>query len=139
MQLRSGTITKNVINQKGPQLTESKQQYFSTYWPSLEEARNLSIKTDDPELFNWFATSLVERTQDKNNLHTNRLCLLILIESFFRCGLPVLKKYHRIMLIAYVKVESSYLFTGTPIPNEMSQYLMKFNELISQVLLALNQ
>ncbi len=35
--------------------------FFYTYWPSLEEARNLSIKTDDPEMFNWFATSLVAR------------------------------------------------------------------------------
>jgi hypothetical protein len=150
MQLRSGNIIPNmqvhhvrpkkVINpEKLKRIKEAHdliyKQYvcFGTSWPSLEEARNLSIKTDDIQLFGEFAKSLIARAQDKNNLDkdTNRLCFLTIIESFFRCGLPVLKKYHGVMLIAYVKLEGA--FSGTLIPKDMNQYLMKFKELIIQV------
>ncbi len=105
---------------------------FSTRWPSLEEARALSISTDDQERFGDFCQSLTVLSHLKNNdVYTNRLLLLAITESFFRCGLPLLQTYYKLMVTIYKKLKGAYTFHKPP--KDLEKYLVQLKDLMFRV------
>ena len=138
MNLRSGkTLTPipTVPNTRLKALHDSvlkKFVCFGNTWPSLEEARDLSISTHDPERFGEFGRFLVKLSYDKkNHVRTNRLCFLAVTESLFQCGLPVLEKYYRLMVLTYKKLQAAHPIDETP--RDMKEYLVRLKDLMFRV------
>jgi len=87
-------------------------------WPSLSRARELSISTDDPECFAMFCKV---QFLGSGCVDTNRLITLVICETLFRCGLPVVEKFYPLMEAMYYKMQ------GSLCPRD---YLDRFHELM---------
>ena len=84
-------------------------------WPFFL-ARELSISTDDPECFACFCR---EQFLQSGSIDTNRLITLVICESLYRCGVPVVKKFYPLMEAMYYKMQ------GSECPRD---YLDRFHE-----------
>jgi hypothetical protein len=127
MNLRSG---KTLLPTPPPEKVRFRFQVadcFGNTWPSLEEARDMSISTDNPDHFHTFCMGMINNV---NNVADNRLCFLAITESFFRCGQPVLKKYFNVILSSYQKLRDAFQIQT---PRDMKQYLVKLNDLMFRV------
>ena len=141
MNLRSGKtllpmpLVANARLEKMKALHDSvfeKYVCFGNTWPSLEEARDMSISTDNPDRFHEFGLRLVDLSYDKvNRVRTNRLCFLAITESLFRCGQPVLEKYFKLIVCTYQKLRDAFPIDETP--RDMKQYLAKLKDLMFRV------
>ena len=132
MNLRSGKTLLPTPPPEKFRFTFQVSDCFGNTWPSLEEARDLSISTDNPALFHEFGLRLVDLSYDKvNHVRTNRLCFLAITESLFRCGQPVLKKYFKLIVCTYQKLLDAFSIDETP--RDMKQYLAKLKDLMFRV------
>jgi len=100
---------------------------FGNTWPTLKEARDMSISTDNPDRFHTFCMDMINKVSSKPD---NRLCFLALTESFFRCGQPVLEKYFMVILCSYQKLRDAFQIQT---PRDIQQYLMKLKDLMFRV------
>ena len=101
---------------------------FGNTWPSLEEARTLSISTDNIARFNDLCMSL---NTTNNDVYTNRLHFLAITESFFRCGLKVLQTYYKLIVVIYKKFQGAFPINN--IPPDMQKYLTRLKDLMFRV------
>ena len=121
MQLRSGKVFS---------VPCVKDLCFSAEWPSVSEARALSISTNDQREFRIFCYKLLHENNGTNR-YTNRLYSLALVESFYRCGPQVLQMYFPVMKVMYEKLRDVY----SPVqrPADMKVYLSQFLDLMIRV------
>ena len=106
MHLRSGKV-------KG---SEGTRGAGGATWP-FSLARELSISTDDPECFACFCRE--QFLQSGGTIDTNRLITLVICESLYRCGVPVIKHFYPLMEAMYYKMQ------GSECPRD---YLDRFHE-----------